>query len=173
MNAMRAKEAWDMERLWRARSMYGLEPNAPTTNFIPGPGSTSSRSDDTPPHPAIYGSSHTAFVVQTPFHGASAQIYHSMPTAPPPIIYSSPASIPSIPDSLSSYEHYDPSYIYRSSPSSNFKASSAMSRPLLNNPLPQPPRESPYEPVPLPPTKQRTRHTSDYWTKSSGITTAH
>jgi len=166
-----------MERLWRARSMYGLEPNAPTSNFIPGPGSTSSRSDDTPPpHPAVYGSSHTAFVVQTPFHGASAQIYHSMPTAPPPIIYSSPASIPSIPDSLSSYEPYDPSYIYRSYPTStptNFKASSVLSRPPLNNPLPQPPRESTYEPAPLSSTKQGNRHSSDYWTKSSGITTAH
>jgi len=155
--------------------MYGLEPNAPTTNFIPGPGSTSSRGDDTlPPHPAIYGSSHTAFVVQTPFHGTSAQIYHSMPTAPPPIIFSPPASIPSIPDSLSSYEPYDPSYKYRSYPTStstNFKVSSALSRPPLNNPLPQPPRESPY--APLPSTKQGNRHSSDYWTKSSGITTAH
>ena len=175
MNAMRAKESWEMERLWRARSMYGLEPNAPTTNFIPGPGSTSSRSDDAPPHPAIHGSSHTAFVVQTPFHGPSAQIYHSMPTAPPPIIYSSPASIPSIPDSLSSYDPYDPSYIYRPFPTStptNFKASS-LSRPPLNNPLPEPPRESSYEPAPLPSTRQGNRHSSDYWTKSSGITTAH
>ena len=172
MNAMRAKESWEMERLWRARSMYGLEPNAPTTNFIPGPGSTSSRSDDTPPPPAIYGSSHTAFVVQTPFHGPSAQIYHSMPTAPPPIIYSSPASIPSIPDSLSSYDPYDPYRSYPTSTPTNFKAPSSLSRPPLNNPLPEPPRESPYEPAPLPSTRQGNRHSSDYWTKSTGITTA-
>ncbi|KAF8167706.1 hypothetical protein B0H34DRAFT_792401 [Crassisporium funariophilum] len=172
MNAMRAKESWEMERLWRARSMYGLEPNAPTTNFIHGPGSTSSQSDDTPPHEAMYGSSHTAFVVQSPFQIHGSQIYHSMPTGPPPIIYSSPASIPSIPDSLSSYDPYDPANIYRPYQTlANHKPAEPIPRVPLNNPLPEPPRESPYEPAPLTSARQGNKIPPDYSRRSNGVTT--
>jgi hypothetical protein len=179
MNAMRAKESWEMERLWKARSMYGLEPNAPTTNFIPGPGSTSSQSDDVPTPSAVYGSSHTAYVVQAPFQSSrGAQIYHSMPTGPPPIIYSSPASIPSIPDSISSYEPYE--HMYRPYPPTtvNYRSPLSMARPppnnpLLNNPLPEPPRESQYDPPILTSTRGGKRQSNDYWTKYNGITTAH
>jgi hypothetical protein len=178
MNAMRAKESWEMERLWKARSMYGLEPNAPTTGFIRGPSSTSSRSDDGPTPNAVYGSSHTAYVVQTPFQsGRGTQIYHSMPTGPPPIIYSSPASIPSIPDSISSYEPYE--HVYRPNPPTtvDYRSPPSMTRPpvnnpLRNNPLPEPPRESPYDRPTLTSTRSG-RHSNDYWTKYNGITTAH
>jgi len=174
MNAMRAKESWEMERLWKARSMYGLEPNAPTTNFIPGPGSTSSRSDDAPTQGAVHGSSHTAYLVQTPFQsGRGTQIYHSMPTGPPPIIYSSPASIPSIPDSISSYEPYE--HVYRPYPPTtvDYRSPPSMPRPPLNNPLPEPPRESPYDPATLTSSRGGKRQSNDYWTKYNGITTAH
>lgn len=174
MNAMRAKESWEMERLWKARSMYGLEPNAPTTNFIPGPGSTSSRSDEAPTQGAVYGSSHTAYMVQTPFQsGRGTQIYHSMPTGPPPIIYSSPASIPSIPDSISSYEPYE--HVYRPYPPTavDYRSPPSMPRPALNNPLPEPPRESSYDPATLTSTRGGKRQSNDHWTKYNGITTAH
>ena len=177
MNAMRAKESWEMERLWKARSMYGLEPNAPTTNFIPGPGSASSQSDDAPTqgavHGAVHGSSHTAYMVQTPFQsGRGTQIYHSMPTGPPPIIYSSPASIPSIPDSISSYEPYE--HVYRPYPPTtvDYRSPPSIPRPHLNNPLPEPPRESPYDPTTLTSTRGGKRQSNDYWTKYNGITTA-
>jgi len=173
MNAMRAKESWEMERLWKARSMYGLEPNAPTTNFIPGPGSTSSKSDDAPTQGAVHGSSHTAYMVQTPFQsGRGTQIYHSMPTGPPPIIYSSPASIPSIPDSISSYEPYE--HVYRPYPPTtvDYRSPPSVPRPHLNNPLPEPPRESPYDPMTLTSTRGGKRQSNDYWTKYNGITTA-
>lgn len=174
MNAMRAKESWDMERLWKARSMYGLEPNAPTTNFIPGPGSTSSTSDDAPIQGAVHGSSHTAYMVQTPFQsGRGTQIYHSMPTGPPPIIYSSPASIPSIPDSISSYEPYEHAYRPYPSTTVDYRSPPSMPRPPLNNPLPEPPRESPYDPATLTSTRGGKKQSNDYWTKYNGITTAH
>ena len=166
-----------MERLWKARSMYGLEPNAPTTNFIGSPGSSSSRSDDAHTQSAVHGSSHTAYVLPTPFQGRhSTQIYHSMPTAPPPIIYSSPASIPSIPDFLSSYDPYEqhtyPAYQsapvdYRSSP-----AAPPPERPALNNPLPEPPRESPFNSKKAS-LRPSSKHSNDYWTKYNGITTTH
>ncbi|TFK36904.1 hypothetical protein BDQ12DRAFT_736641 [Crucibulum laeve] len=172
MNAMRAKEAWEMERLWKARSMYGNEPNGAPNNYIPTSGSVVS--DDTPTHGAMYGSSHTAFVVQTPFYGQPMQqIYHSMPAAPPPIIYSSPPSVPSIHDSVSSYEQsaamrsYQP--MYGSPPNSR----NSSSTPRAPNPLPEPPRESPYQPAPLPPLTS-TNGRPDYWTtKYTGITTTH
>ncbi|CAA7265974.1 unnamed protein product [Cyclocybe aegerita] len=162
MEAIRAKESWDMERLWKARSMYGTELNAPRTNFIRGPGSSSSLSDDAPTHSAIYGSSHTAYVVQPPFQTRGSQIYHSLPTAPPPIIYSSPASIPSIPDSISTYD-YEPVYRTYPAPSpSDYRITASMPRPL-NNPLPEPPRESPYEPAPLSSMRPSKKHSNDYW----------
>jgi len=173
MNAVRAKESWEMERLWKARSMYGLEPNAQTNNFIPGPSSSTSSSDDLPPLPVqggIYGSSHTAYVVQAGFHNSSpgSQIYHSMPVAPPPIIYSSPASIPSIPDSISSYGNYEQYRPFRA-PSPPLPP---MPLPVRNNPLPEPPRESSYAPAPLPSARHNKKHSNDYW-KFNGITTAH
>ncbi|KAH9486560.1 hypothetical protein JR316_0000625 [Psilocybe cubensis] len=190
MNAVRAKESWEMERLWKARSMYGFEPNAQITDFIPGSSSSSSsRSDDIHTQSAVYGSSHTAYVVQTPFQGnLGTQIYHSMPTGPPPVIYSSPSSIPSIPDNLSSYEPYD--HVYRSftaaatpsdyrspptlpRPTSDYRHSTTVSRPPLNNPLPEPPRESQIELSGLKNAKDNDKHSSDYWTKYNGITTTH
>ncbi|PPQ67162.1 hypothetical protein CVT25_005763 [Psilocybe cyanescens] len=190
MDAVRAKESWEMERLWKARSMYGFEPNAQTTNFIPGSSSSSSRSDDAHTQSAVYGSSHTAYVVQAPFQGSlGTQIYHSMPTGPPPVIYSSPASIPSIPDNLSSYEPYE--HVYRSfaaatpsdyrspatipRPSSDYRHPGTIPRPPLNNPLPEPPRESQLELNGLKNTKSSDRHShsNDYWTKYNGVTTIH
>ncbi|PPQ65790.1 hypothetical protein CVT24_012007, partial [Panaeolus cyanescens] len=165
MNAVRAKESWEMERLWKARSMYGLEPNAPTTNFIPGPGSTSSFSDETPTPPvAVHGSSYTAYVVQ-PFQATPSHIYHSMPPAPPPVIYSSPASIPSIPDFLSSS---DPAENYQQlshpiSSSINYRPLVDPSRLSSHNPLPEPPRESKYEPAPLSGIKPAKKLSADYF----------
>jgi len=179
MNAVRAKESWEMERLWKARSMYGLEPNGQVTNYIPESGSSSSRSDDVNTHSAVYGSSHTAYVVQSPFQTSNlgSQIYHSMPTGPPPIIYSSPASIPSIPDTFSSYEPYAYDNIYRSyatATTTDYTSPPSMPRPTLNNPLPEPPRESAIDLSSLKAAAKPSKHTNnDYWTKYNGITTAH
>ncbi|KAG6821380.1 hypothetical protein H0H93_014177 [Arthromyces matolae] len=95
INAMRAKEAWDMERLWKARSMQGDEfTGFATVPTIPSNHNTPLMPTVTPPAVSNpYGSSHTAFVVQTP---PQHSIYHSMPAVPPPIIYSSSSSIPTV-----------------------------------------------------------------------------
>lgn len=194
MNAMRAKEAWDMERLWKARSMYDPELNgaAGASHSTAAPNSTSSTSGDATTQGAVYGSTHTAFVVQSPFQGQASRIYHSMPNAPPPVIYSSPgsgiyaspdpgiysspASIPSLQDSL--YEPYERTQTHRSQahPSASpldHRVPSSLSQPTLqNNPLPEPPRESLYAPAPLS-TLKPSSHSADYWTKYNGITTAH
>lgn len=194
MNAMRATEAWEMERLWKARSMYAPELNgAMGASYSPAaPNSTSSTSGDATTQGAVYGSTHTAFVVQSPFQGQASRIYHSMPNAPPPVIYSppgfgiyaspdpgiysSPASIPSLRDSV--YEPYERTQTHRSqvhssaSPLDHTVPPSLLQPTLHNNPLPEPPRESSYAPAPLS-TLKSSGHSADYWTKYTGITTAH
>jgi hypothetical protein len=194
MNAMRAKEAWEMERLWKARSMYAPELNGAVgaSHSTAAPNSTSPTSDDATTQGAVYGSNHTAFVVQSPFQGQASRIYHSMPNTPPPIIYSSPGSgiysspdpgiysspgsIPSLHDSV--YEPYEATQTHRSQAHSyavspDHRVPSSLSRPtLFNNPLPEPPRESSYAAAP-PSTLKSSGHSADYWTKYTGITTAH
>ncbi|KAJ6504378.1 hypothetical protein DFH09DRAFT_291457 [Mycena vulgaris] len=155
MNTMRAREAWDMDRLWKARSLSGMEPNGLAAAPMPlAPVSNGKGAEDPP---AIYGSSHTAFMVSTPFQQpSSSQIYHSMPPAPPPMAF--PASYSS-PGSYSSTNRASPV-----SPSD--RTSNPLSpRTPLANPLPEPPRESPYEPAPL--------NLPEYWSKHAGVTTAH
>jgi hypothetical protein len=42
------------------------------------------------------------------------------------------------------------------------------------NPLPPPPRESSYQPSPLPPLSDASgRSNADHWTRHPGVTTAH
>ncbi|KAJ3542011.1 hypothetical protein NMY22_g3666 [Coprinellus aureogranulatus] len=185
MNALRAKEAWDMERMWKARSMYGAELNGNAVQSIPTQ-SVLSFSDNLSSQGASYGSSYTAFALQTPFAQGhpGPSMYHSMPGRPPPIIYGSPASIPSLPDSAL-YDPYDNNNLGNTpTPQrqrrTSHRASSppehlpVLSRsPLAKNPLPEPPRESTYQPAPLPPLKPATAtvRTSDYWAKYAGVTT--
>ncbi|TEB38927.1 hypothetical protein FA13DRAFT_1770016 [Coprinellus micaceus] len=182
MNALRAKDAWDMERMWRARSMYGAEMSGNAVQSIPTQ-SVLSFSDNLSSQGASYGSSYTAFSLQAPFQGhPGSSMYHSMPTKPPPIMYGSPASIPSLPDSTL-YDPYDHNNIGNIAPpppprqhrsSHHGPSPPILSRsPLTKNPLPEPPRESTYQPAPLPPVKPATAmvRTSDYWAKYAGVTT--
>lgn len=172
MNALRAKEAWDMERLWKARSMNGHESNGYAAMTIPSNNNTPAMEDldEIDSQDATHGSSHTAFVVQTPFQSQHS-IYHSMPTAPPPIIYSSPSSNTSMHQPLTYSHNHSYQKLYPDSISSDQKSLPPSVRPLLANPLPAPPRESNYEPAPLPsPSNGRS---TDYWTKYAGVTASH
>jgi hypothetical protein len=168
MNALRAKEAWEMERLWKARSMYGDDSNALGPNMAPT-NAALSKPVNTTNQDTIHGSSHTAFVVQTPFQSLPSHIYHSMPTAPPPIIFSSPSSQFTSPSNRPS-QFFTPDYL-----SSDQRSLSPSSRPALANPLPEPPQESSYEPAPLPPSMLDigSRRPTDYWTKYAGVATSH
>ena len=164
MTALRAKEAWDMERLWKARSINGDEPNGYATFPSLSGSSTTEDNDDSGFRRAVHGSSHTAFVVQaTPFQPQHS-IYHSMPTAPPPIIYS---PIPSLPQTMTSTHHQPKRRPYSSSIASNPKSLASS----VTNPLPEPPRESPYEPAPLPLPGSYGR-SSDYWARLAGVATS-
>ncbi|KAJ7040370.1 hypothetical protein C8F04DRAFT_948573, partial [Mycena alexandri] len=129
MNMMKAREAWDMDRLWKARSMSGMEPTGVASAPAPtGPPVPNGKHAQAPP--AAYGSSHTAFMVSTPFQ-------------------------------------QQPPTTNRASTSDLTATSNPISpRGPLANPLPEPPRESPYEPAPL--------KLPDYWGKhAAGVTTAH
>ncbi|KAG5654720.1 hypothetical protein H0H81_007476 [Sphagnurus paluster] len=184
MNAMRAREAWDMERLWKARSMQGDEINKYTTMpSIPSNQNSPLIGSDISSTGAVYGSSHTAFVASTPFQAPS--IYHSMPAAPPPIIYSSPTSMPAVTAQLRSTQKLTstgkrPHRTSHSRPysdsaasdqtvytaSSVLRAPNTIPEPRPSNPLPEPPRESTYE-IPA------DSRNSEYWTKYVGVTTSH
>lgn len=175
MNMMKAREAWDMDRLWKARSMSGMEANGIATAPIP-PIPTShvpNGRNATQDPPAIYGSSHTAFMASTPFQPpSSSQIYHSMPnvaqpssSSSPPIYHSMPNAPPPplavYPAGYASPGGYS-NTSNRASPSEHSSSNTISPRPPLANPLPEPPRESPYEPAPL------------TWGKHhASITTAH
>ncbi|KAJ7103290.1 hypothetical protein B0H15DRAFT_205554 [Mycena belliarum] len=152
MNTMRAREAWDMDRLWKARSMSGMEPNGVAIAPVPPAPAPNGKRADEPL--AFYGSSHTAFMVSTPFQQpSSSQIYHSMPPVPPPLVYPpgySNSNVSTDTDRPLPFDH---------------TPNPLSSRTRLANPLPEPPRESPYEPAPL--------NLPEYWSKHTSVTTAH
>ncbi|KAG6886982.1 hypothetical protein C0992_001334 [Termitomyces sp. T32_za158] len=157
INALRAKEAWDMERLYKARSMHGDEWNGYPT--IPSNHNTPVMTNISPPITTnLHGSSHTAFVHHQPQH----LIYHSMPAAPPPIIYSSPLSIPTVSHQSQPTSHRQSrTRVYADSVTSDRKSYTTAH---TSNPLPEIPRESTYE-IPA-----DARH-SEYWTKYAGLAT--
>ncbi|KNZ74139.1 hypothetical protein J132_07786 [Termitomyces sp. J132] len=157
INAVRAKEAWDMERLWKARSVQGDELDGYTT--IPSNHNTPVMTNISPPVvTSLHGSSHTSFVQQKPQHS----IYHSMPAAPPPIIYPSPLSIPTVAHQIPTVSRRQPhTRTYNESVASDQKSYTRKS-----NPLPELPRESPYE-IPA------DARNSEYWTKYAGLAATH
>lgn len=69
LNDLRAKEVWEMDRIWKGRS---LSINQEGSNIIASPMSTSGdldRHEDLHNPSSTHGSSRTYFVVQTPVHG--------------------------------------------------------------------------------------------------------
>ena len=68
LNDLRAKEVWEMDRIWKGRSM---SINQEGSNVIASPMSTGADLDrhDDHHHSSTHGSSRTYFVVQAPVHG--------------------------------------------------------------------------------------------------------
>ncbi|KII94167.1 hypothetical protein PLICRDRAFT_418438 [Plicaturopsis crispa FD-325 SS-3] len=146
LNTMRARETWEMDRLWKGRSMYNE--NGIAIGPVPSPPANGELArDDSTIRSAGHGSSHTSFMVQSPFQGQ----------------YSSSSS-------ANAYRATSPQdYFYP------HDSQDAVSPPLSNNPLPDPPRPSPYQPAPLPPPLSESHevHNAEYWTKYAGLTAAH
>lgn len=121
------------------------------------------------------GSSHTAFTVQSPFqppnNGSHLPHPHPMtngsPHSPSPSSAYSPSGA-----SMNVQSPQSARSSNLSSPLSLPDATTLLSSiPTRTNPLPEPPKESPYRP------KTRTSHDTsnglDLWTNYTGLTTAH
>jgi hypothetical protein len=87
LNDLRAREAWEMDRIWKGRSM---SINQEGSNVIASPMSTGGdldRHEDLYHHSSTHGSSRTYFVVQTPIQGQTPpgpQNGLEFPPTPPP-----------------------------------------------------------------------------------------
>ncbi|KIL00572.1 hypothetical protein PAXRUDRAFT_8128 [Paxillus rubicundulus Ve08.2h10] len=171
INALKAREAWEMDRLWKGRSMYQGQPEI---NVIVSPSSTKeSRLANGEPardvmsmHSIAHGSSHTSYVVQPlQAHPIPASVFYAnMPSAPPPIIYAaSPHGQPHSSRDYATYRSLPNSFTF---PSKDGLADS----PSRQNPLPAPPRESSYQPAHLPVLTDRSGGSaSEYWTKYTNM----
>ena len=133
--ALRAKEAYDMERLFKARSLYGQEPDGATPNSIP---SSNASEQGSSADAALHGSGHTSYVVQTPFQGKPRS--QGPNGQQDPYSYLNDLEILSIPSLDSPNKPH-------------------------TNPLPEPPRSSTYQPTPLTMLESNGAYSSDYWTK--------
>jgi hypothetical protein len=168
INALRAREAWEMDRLWKGRSMYHGHPEA---NVITTPSSTrDSRHGngefivDAPGH----GSSHTSYLVQPlQAHPMPASVFYAnMPSAPPPIIYT--ATSPYGQGHQPSYRSLPNSFTF---PSTENTSAKSAARP---NPLPRPPRQSTYQPAHSPVLSDRSSGpVPDYWTNKYRAVPSH
>lgn len=170
INSLKAREAWEMDRLWKGRSMYHGQPEAtfmtsppPNTRESRPPRVESSQRDTS--HVVGHGSSHTSYVVQPlQAHPIPASVFYAnMPSAPPPIIYAATSPYGHIPHASRDYS------TSRSLPNFSFPAKESSSeRPT--NPLPPPPRESTYQPSRLPALADRSSGSAaEYWTKYTSV----
>ncbi|KAG9314198.1 hypothetical protein JVU11DRAFT_4984 [Chiua virens] len=171
MKALKAREAWEMDRLWKGRSMVQGQPE---TGATPSPSSTEPKAANetakdmsSSMQSFAYGSSHTSYVVQPlQAHPIPASVFYAnMPTAPPPIIYA--ATAPYAQPHASSSRDYT---AYRTPPNSFTFPSQDTSADPPRNPLPVPPRESNYQPTLLPALPDRSNGSaSEYWGKYTNM----
>lgn len=183
LNALKAREAWEMERLFRGRSFY--HPEQPETMRMPSPEPVQPNGYHHQPmaypaqvaagYPATLGSSHTSYVMQAPFQAApqSAAAYYAVP---PPVIYHQPPynpqdyvsqrrSVSPRDDILSRHSYPDPSSL-------DVIPSEAGSPPPRANPLPAPPRQSSYKSPPVSPTHPEGNTPElnpQYWKSYAGL----
>ncbi len=162
LNAMRGKEAWEMERLFKAQSMYGIAAaTAMASGSAPAPVAPPPPGADTKP---AHGSSHTSYTVQNAFQSHPAS--HVYPSVPTNQAHMSTPHSQSLPQNLDRSAN-GPRPSFTSSHSSPSVAADVF-LPTRTNPLPEPPRDSPYQPANL-----DSLLDPDYWTKYAGVTTAH
>jgi hypothetical protein len=164
MNALRAREVWEMDRLWKGRSVaYGLEgPQVVYAQSIGDVGSTTSV------NALGHGSTHTSYKLQQGFQFPTG--VHSPPSSsslrPPQqqqqphtmqgALYDFPSGVRSYPDLANIPSIGSPD----STPSTPSR-----------NPLPAPPRQSTYRPGPLPSafTEKDDGAKAEYWSKYAGV----
>ncbi|KAI0715357.1 hypothetical protein C8Q76DRAFT_693153 [Earliella scabrosa] len=183
-SSVRAKDAWEMERLWKARSMaYGPDgmpivstpatigsESRPSTfistelqrvSSIPSVAAVAEMqmASSMPPANQVHGSSHTYVVVQTPYQGAQGHAAYAQFPSPP-------SHNPMMSPAQQFYRHsgyVSPDPLAHNPLPSPPRLSAYQQSPLpmsLTNPLPEPPRLSTYQPAPLPATFSSTGDSS-------------
>jgi hypothetical protein len=173
MNALRAREVWEMDRLWKGRSMAFEGPQVVYAQSIGDVGSTTSVNAGTGTVGVNglggNGSAHTSYKFQPGFTfptsppAAGGGVYS--PTSPllqpmqqhGPPLYDFPSGVRSYPDLASIPSIGSPE--------------STPSLPSSRNPLPAPPRQSPYRPGPIPPSflERDDRVAAEYWNRYAGV----
>ncbi|KAI0257039.1 hypothetical protein BJV78DRAFT_1277636 [Lactifluus subvellereus] len=161
MNALRAREVWEMDRLWKGRSMAYEGPQVVYAQSIGDVASTTSVNG------VGNGSAHTSYKLQQSFpFPTPTGVYSPSSAAPPPSsmqpmqqgspLYEFPSGVRSYPDLATIPSIGSPD----STPSTSSR-----------NPLPPPPRLSPYRPGPIPASfaEMDDRATAEYWSKYAGV----
>jgi hypothetical protein len=173
LNALRAREVWEMDRLWKGRSVaYGVEgPQVVYAQSIADVGSTTSVNG------AGHGSTHTSYKLQQSFpFPTTSGVYSSPSLAPSPQLQ--PLQQQQHPQSFAQTMRgalYDFPSGVRSYPDLDSIPSigSPDSTPSLpsRNPLPPPPRLTPYRPGPVPASfvEKDDSATAEYWKKYAGV----
>jgi hypothetical protein len=163
MNALRAREVWEMDRLWKGRSMaYGLE--GPQVVYAQSIGDVAS----TPSVNGLgNGSAHTSYKLQQsfPFPTPAGVYSTTSPPQPPPLLQPMQQGSPlyDFPSGVRSY----PDLANIPSIGSPDSTPSLPSR----HPLPAPPRQSTYRPGPIPASfiERDDRAKAEYWSKYAGV----
>jgi hypothetical protein len=178
MNALRAREVWEMDRLWKGRSVaYGLEgPQVVYAQSIGDVGSTTSVNG------IGHGSTHTSYKLQQgfPFPTAATGV-HSAPSSssslrpPPPLHHHQQQQQPrSFAQTMQGSMYDFPSGVRSYPDLANIPSigspESTPSTPT-RNPLPAPPRQSTYRPTPLPASfaERDDSAAAEYWSKYAGV----
>jgi len=175
MNALRAREVWEMDRLWKGRSVaYGLEgPQVVYAQSIGEVGSTTSVNG------VGHGSGHTSYKLQQGFPFPTTSTVYSSPGLAPsaqlhPVQHQHQHPQQSLGQTMQGALYDFPSGV-RSYPDlatipSIGSPDSTPSMPS-RNPLPSPPRQSSYRPGPVPSSfsERDDRATAEYWSKYAGV----
>jgi len=172
MNALRAREVWEMDRLWKGRSVaYGLEgPQVVYAQSIADVASTTSVNG------LGNGSAHTSYKLQQGFPFPTTTTSgvcspQALPSSPPlPPMHAPQSFAQSMQGAL--YEF--PSGVRSYPDLANIPSiGSPESTPSLTprNPLPAPPRQSTYRPSPVPASfvERDDSVTAEYWSKYAGV----
>lgn len=175
MNALRAREVWEMDRLWKGRSVtYGLEgPQVVYAQSIGDVGSTTSVNG------VGHGTAHTSYKIQQGFpFPTTSTVYSSPALAPSPQVqpmqqqqqYPQQSFGQTMQGALYDFPSGVRSYPDLANIPSIGSPDSTPSMPT-RNPLPAPPRQSPYRPGPVPASfvERDDRATAEYWSKYAGV----
>ncbi|KAI0095027.1 hypothetical protein BDY19DRAFT_915950 [Irpex rosettiformis] len=174
LNTLKAADAWEIERLWKGRSMvYGTEETAL-------PGTRHHITSDSRPSTIMSADLHRASSIPSIEHVSTVgtnqkQAIYQAPHNTAPRASSVQALYPSIMQQITPTKE-DRRHRSRSMNDSVALPKSPPQFSTRSNPLPEPPRLSSYKPSPIPTSlagNGDTPTSSEYWMKLAGVTVSH